>query len=176
MDKSKIKQFRLFKQNLPTHEPDPRYWYNTINTDNFSQFLNHINSSINFHHQDLNWDNTPTLEVVYDRLAFGSQCHLWMYEEKCLGWHWTNPNCVTLDWKSHYQDINDNEIYIGGALVSREYKPDRGNSAWMFYRQGFEYSFDYTNTDTMYLYSDDWNRASAMLCYKSGFTSFNFIK
>ena len=125
MDKSKIKQFRLFKQNLPTHEPDPRYWYNTINTDNFSQFLNHINSSINFHHQDLNWDNTPTLEVVYDRLAFGSQCHLWMYEEKCLGWHWTNPNCVTLDWKSHYQDINDNEIYIGGALVSREYKPDR---------------------------------------------------
>ena len=92
MNKSKIKQFRLFKQNLPTHEPDPRYWYNTINTDNFSQFLNHINSSINFHHQDLNWDNTPTLEVVYDRLAFGSQCHLWMYEEKCLGWHWTNPN------------------------------------------------------------------------------------
>ena len=176
MNVNKIVQFRLYKNNLRPHKFDNRYWFNTLSTDNFSQNLNNIKKSIEYHHEDLQLEDTPTPEVVYERLEFGSQCHLWMYEEKCLGWHWTNTNCITVDWKSHYQDIEENELYIGGALVSRKHKPDRGNSSMIFYRQGFEYSFDLKNTDTMYLYSDDWNRASAQLCYRNGFTNHTFIK
>ena len=169
-----IVQFKLIKSNLCFHEPDSRYWFDTLTVDTFDNNIPKIEEVIYFHNQDLEWEGIPSVSEVKDRLEFGSQCHLHMYEDKCLGWHWTNPNCITIDWKSYYQNIKENELYIGGALVSRNYKP-HPNSSWFFYRQGFEYSFNLTNTDTMYLYSDNWNRASAMLCYKSGFTKYNFL-
>ena len=175
MDLTNIVQFRLFKKNLPSHNFDKRYWFKTISSADFSDNITHIETVIKYHHEDLDWNETPTKEIVHERLKFGSQCHLWMYENTCLGWHWTNNDCVTIDWKSYYQPLEKNEIYIGGALVSRLYKPHT-NSSLFFYRQGFEYSFNLNNTNTMYLYSDDWNRASAILCYKNGFTKFNFIK
>lgn len=174
MKKDQITEFRLFKKDLREHNHDSRYTFKTIGVEDFANNLDDIKKVISYHHEDLEWDDTPTTKVVYDRLEFGSQCHLWMYEDKCLGWHWTNPKCVTIDWKSYHQSIKENEIYIGGALLSRKFKL-YSDSSWFFYRQGFEYSFDLTNTDTMYLYSDNWNRASAMLCYKSGFTKYNFI-
>lgn len=176
MDLSEITQFRLFKADLVPHTYNDKYWFKTIDTQSFAENIEDIEKVIQYHYEDLNWDDTPTTEVVLDRLKFGSQCHLWMYEETCLGWHWTNPNCITLDWKSEYQPLKSNEIYIGGALVSRQHKPDKGNSARIFYRQGFEYSFKFTSTNIMYLYSDSWNRASAILCYKAGFTQFDFIR
>ena len=175
MDLSEITQFRLFKADLVPHTYNDKYWFKTIDTQSFAENIEDIEKVIQYHYEDLNWDDTPTTEVVLDRLKFGSQCHLWMYEERCLGWHWTNPNCITLDWKSEYQPLKSNEIYIGGALVSRQHKPDKGNSARIFYRQGFEYSFKFTNTDIMYLYSDSWNRASAQLCLRNGFKYFNFL-
>ncbi len=175
MDLTKINQFRLKKEHLPYHKFDDRYWFKTLSKDTVGFNLNYVKSVIDYHHQDLNWDDTPDFIDVVDRLTFGSKCHLWMFEETCLGWHWTNNECITKDWKSFYQKINKNEMYIGGALVSRKNKPSN-NSAWYFYRQGFEYSFISQNKNTMYLYSDDWNRASAMLCYKAGFTNYNFLK
>jgi len=175
MDKSKIKQFRLLRKDFCSHVFDDKYWFKTLSVDTLEDNIQYVSKVIEYHHEDLDWDNTPTIEVVKDRLEFGSKVHLWMYENKCYGWHWTNTNCVTIDWKSYHQGIKENEIYIGGALVSRKHKPNRGNSAWYFYRQGFEYSFDIDNTDTMYLYSDDWNRASSILCFKTGFTTYNFL-
>jgi hypothetical protein len=175
MDKSKIKQFRLLRKDFCSHVFDDKYWFRTLSIDTLEDNIEHISKVIEYHHEDLDWVNTPTIKEVRDRLEFGSKVHLWMYEDKCYGWHWTNTNCVTIDWKSYHQDIKENEIYIGGALVSRKHKPNRGNSAWYFYRQGFEYSFNLDNTDTMYLYSDDWNRASSILCFKTGFTTYNFL-
>ena len=175
MDTSKIVQFRLLRENITSHTYDSRYWFDTINVESFEDNINSIKKVIKYHHQDLNWEGTPTEDIVLQRLKFGSQCHLWMYEDTCLGWHWTNTECITLDWKSYFQPLKKNEIYIGGAFVSRDNKPERGKSAGIFYRQGFEYSFELTQSDTMYLYSDSWNRASAILCYRSGFTQFNFI-
>ena len=176
MNKSEVNQFRLFKSDLSSYIFDDKYWFKTLSLEIVEDNQHHIETVINYHYEDLNWNDTPSFKTVVDRLKFGSKVHLWMYEDKCYGWHWTNTNCVTIDWKSFYQPIKENEIYIGGALVSRKHKPDRGNSAWKFYRQGFEYSLDMDNTDTMYLYSDNWNRASSILCYKAGFTKFEFIK
>ena len=175
MDLNVINQFRLKKEDLPFHKFDDKYWFKTLSRDTVYSNKRNIEKVIDYHHQDLNWEDTPDYQTVVERLNFGSKCHLWMFEEHCLGWHWTNNSCITKDWKSTYQAINSNEIYIGGALVSRKYKPFN-NSAWMFYRQGFEYSFISQNKDTMYLYSDDWNRASAMLCYRAGFMKYNFLK
>ena len=174
MDIKKVTQFKLLKENLPNHIDDNRYWFDTVNKTNVRKHKANLQIVLNFILDELEWDYGPNMQDVFDRIEFGSLCHLWMYDDNVLGWHWTNDECVTHDWKTFAQKIKSNEIYIGGAFVSRNNKPS-ASSAIYFYRQGFEYSFELSNTNTMYLYSDYWNRASAQLCYKCGFTKYNFL-
>jgi len=96
-----------------------------------------------------------------------------MFTDKVLGWHWTNDEHITKDWKSSYSILKENTIYIGGAFLSKQ-KPE-ASSAIKFYRQGFRYSFDYHKKDIQYLYNDDWNRASSILSRQCGFTEYNFL-
>ena len=172
MDLDAINQFRLLKEDLSIHKHDDRYWFKEINSvDDDPLGLQKV---IDFHHEDLDWDATPDLEEVQKRINFGSFVQLNMYEDKVIGWNWTNPKCVTIDWKSFYQPLKSNELYIGGGFFTRKHRPFP-NSAIVGYRQGFEHYLNYHKKDTIYLYSDNWNRASAMLCYKCGFTKYTFL-
>jgi len=175
MDINKIVQLRLLKKDLPSFKSNDKYWFQPVVISNLNNQLKNLKIVCELISGELEWDGAPTLQDSIDRITFGSVCNLWMYDNEVLGWHWTNSSCVTEDWKSEYQKLKSNEIYIGGAFLSRKNKPSP-KSAYYFYRQGFEYSLVKENKDTMYLYSDDWNRASAQLSYRCGFKKFNFIK
>jgi hypothetical protein len=172
MDISKINQFRLLKKDLPKHIHDSRYWFKQIHS--IEDDVEGLLKVIEYHHEDLEWDAIPDLDEIKRRLDFGSYIGLNMFEDEPIGWNWTNPDCVTIDWKSHYQDLKPNEFYIGGTFFTRKAKP-YPNSAMVAYRQGLEHYFNFHKKDTLYLYSDDWNRASSMLCYKCGLIKFNFL-
>ena len=172
MDISKINQFRLLKEELSEHTYDPRYWFKEIKSVDDDPVG--LETVIKFHHEDLDWEDTPDLKEVQARIDFGSYVQLNMYENQVIGWSWTNPDCITIDWKSFYQPLKLNEMYIGGTFFTRKHKPFP-NSAMVGYREGFEHYLNYHKKDTLYLYSDNWNRASSMLCYKCGLTKFNFL-
>ena len=167
-------QLKLKTKDLNDHVYKDDYWFDTVNLKKFHTYTPNIENVIKFHHQDLNWDGIPTVADVKDRLKFGSSCHLWMYKDICIGWHWTNDKFITKDWVTPYKKLRLNELYIGGAFISKKNKPF-ASSSYYLYRQGFEYSFNLYNKNTMYLYSDNWNRASAQLCFKCGFTVYNFL-
>lgn len=176
MNVSKIIQFRLLKQDLPDFNFDSNYWFDIIDASNINDRIHDIEFVSKIISEELReWKKYPTPTDVIERINFGSICNLWYYKENLLGWHWTNNDWITTDWKTPYQKLKSNEIYIGGAFLSRRYKPSASSSLY-FYRQGFEFSLKTQNKNTMYLYSDFWNRASAQLSYKCGFTKYNFIK
>ena len=78
MNLNNIVQFRLSKNNLPSHKADDRYWFSTLSPDNFKKNISQIEEVIYYHNQDLEWEGTPSVSEVQERLDFGSQCHLWM--------------------------------------------------------------------------------------------------
>jgi len=166
-------QLRLKREDLIDWQNDNRYWFYTLTSESLEDNRENIDRVEQFHLQDIQWDGTPNFEEVKKRIFAGSQCHLWMFEDKCLGWHWTSDT-VTLDWKTSIQTLKQNELYIGGAFLSRVFKPSARASLY-FFRQGFEYSFKLHKADTMYLYTDSWNRASSLLCMKCGFTKYEFL-
>lgn len=175
MDINKIVQLRLFKEDLKIGNIDTDYWFNQISINHIDTHIPKLNKVIQYHHEDIgDWDGIPTLDIIRERLEFGSHCNLHMYRDTILGWHWTHNQYVTEDWRTPYQKLKHNEIYIGGAFISRKHKPSP-ISSYKFYAQGFKFSLEVEGKDTMYLYSDDWNRASAQLCYKCGFTKYNFL-
>ena len=175
MNIEKVDQFRLFKEDLSDFNYNNDYWLDSLSIERVYSERDTIEKIISYIKEDvLWWKNVPTFDEVIERAEFGSQCHLWMYKDNAIGWSWSNSSCITLDWKSHYKYLLSNELYVGGAFVSRKNKPSAG-SALYFYRQGIDHKFELTNTDTAYLYSDDWNRASAQVSYKTGFTAFNFL-
>lgn len=167
-------QLKLHVKDLNDHTYNDDYWFDTINLGNFNKRKTYLQRVIEYHHDDLDWKETPTIEIVKQRIKFGSTCHLWMYKDICLGWHWTNSKFITRDWLTPYRQLKPTELYIGGAFISKKAKPS-ASSSYYLYRQGFEYSFNFHNKQIMYLYSDNWNRASAQLCYKCGFRKFNFL-
>jgi hypothetical protein len=167
-------QLKLHVEDLNDHTYNDDYWFHTVNLSNFDILITNLQTVIDYHHDDLDWDETPTIEIVKQRIKFGSTCHLWMYKDTCLGWHWTNDKFITKDWVTPYKQLKPNQLYIGGAFISKKAKPS-ASSSYYLYRQGFEYSFNFHNSKIMYLYSDNWNRASAQLCYRCGFSEFNFL-
>jgi hypothetical protein len=92
-----------------------------------------------------------------------------------VGWSWLNNDCITIDWKSKHSSLKEKiEQYGGGAFLSKANKPE-SESGYKFYRYGIENMFKYFNKEVLYLYADDWNRVSSILCYKIGFKKYNFI-
>jgi len=167
-------QLKLHINDLNNHTYNDDYWFHTVNLSNFNTLITNLQTVIDYLHDDLDWDETPTIDIVEQRILFGSRCHLHMYKNKCLGWHWTNDKFITKDWVTPYKKLGLSELYIGGAFISKKAKPS-ASSSYYLYRQGFEYSFNYHDKEVIYLYSDNWNRASAQLCYKCGFIKFNFL-
>ena len=166
-------QLRLLRQDLPQFEFNPDFWFKPITIFNIQTVKEDINKVISYHHEDIDWEGIPDFDTVQNRLMSGSTCHLFYYKSTCLGWHWTST-VITYDWIEPIHELKSNEIYGGGAFISRKNKPFP-STALYFWRQGLEYDLDYHNADIMYLYTDNWNRSSTQLCYRSGFKDYNFL-
>ena len=169
---SKI-QLRLLRENLPPFTFDLDFWFKPVTLYNLQTVKEDVLKVEQYHYEDIDWDKTPNYEEVEKRVASGSTCHLFYYRDLCLGWHWTST-VVTYDWITPIQELKPNEIYGGGAFISRKNKPSP-STALYFWRQGLEYDLNYHNADTMYLYTDDWNRSSTQLCYRNGFKDYSFL-
>ena len=76
---------------------------------------------------------------------------------------------------SKTKTLNENEIYGGGAFLSKKVNRP-ANSGLIFYNLTFDYWLNEMDNECIYQYSDDWNRVSSILSYKNGFEQFNFIK
>jgi len=174
MDISKIVQFRLIHAEFKKIEIDDAYRIVHLTESNYLNYLDDILYVIELLHLDLDWDGIPTKEKVIDRFNNKSECFLWVYKDNVVGWTWFNKN-VTMDWINIYQKLDKNEVYVGGAFLSKKIKTP-AIASFKFYNYSFDTWIKKLNYNTIYLYSDDWNRASAILCYKSGFTKYNFIK
>lgn len=175
MDINKIIQFRLLKDNHTPPEYSSDYRYEIIDINNYQDNLDRL-LSVSFQmEKEMEWDGIPNTEdKLYKRFINGSNAQFWIYKDTIIGWCWQNMN-VTYDWETTNHILKPNESYTGGAFVSRELKRPP-ESSFIFYNFSFSYLLSLEGKDTVYLYSDDWNRASSILCYKSGYTNYNFIK
>lgn len=174
MDINKIVQFRLLKSEFRPLEISDSYKLIHLTKNNYTQYWDDINIVIELLHADLEWDGIPDEERVIRRFENNSELFLWYYNQKIVGWTWFNKSFTT-DWESIIHSLDKTELYVGAAFISKKVNlpPDAG---WKFYNLSFGTWLHKLNNDIIYLYSDDWNRASALLCYRSGFKQYNFIK
>ncbi len=174
MDVNKIVQFRLLKSEFRQLEISDSYKLLHLTKENYNQYWDDINIVIELLHADLEWDGIPNTKQVESRFNNNSQLFLWYYNEKIIGWTWFNKS-FTIDWETITHSLDENELYVGAAFISKKVNlpPQAG---WKFYNLSFSTWINELKNDIVYLYSDDWNRASALLCYRSGFKKYNFIK
>lgn len=174
MNINKINQFRLLKSEFRKQNIPNSYRIVYLTKDNYTQYWDDINTVIKLLHADLEWDGIPNTEQIVKRFDNNSELFLWYYENKIVGWTWFNKS-FTIDWENIVHTLEDNELYVGAAFISKKVNlpPQAG---WKFYNESFYKWITDLKNDVIYLYSDDWNRASSILCYKSGFTKYNFIK
>jgi len=174
MDVTKIVQFRLLKSEFKKDIISESYKILYLTKDNYTKYWDDIKVVIQLLHNDLEWDGIPDENQIEKRFKNNSELFLWYYNDKVVGWTWFNKY-FTIDWETNLQSLGDNELYVGAAFISKKVNlpPEAG---WKFYNQSFNKWLTDLKKEVIYLYSDDWNRASAQLCYRCGFTKFNFIK
>lgn len=175
MDIDKIVQFRLLKNNHTPPNYSSDYRYEIIDINNYEDNLDRL-LSVSFQMgKEMKWDGIPnTKEKLHKRFINHSNAQLWIHRDIIIGWCWQNMN-ITYDWQTTNHILRPNQSYTGGAFVSKELKKTP-ESSFIFYNFSFSYLLSLEDVDTVYLYSDSWNRASSHLCYKSGFHQFNFIQ
>lgn len=175
MDTNKIVQFRIKKENYNPPPYSDLYQYHTVDINNYKSNLDRLLNITKLIDIQIVWDGNPnTKEKLQKRFESNSVCQLWIYDGVDIGWYWYNDN-FTYDWVNIIQTLNKNEHYVGGAFVSnRVNRPP--NSSFIFYNFSFINAFNNLKKDTVYIYGDDWNRASNILMYKSGCEQYNFIK
>jgi hypothetical protein len=76
MDIKKIVELKLFRKDMNPIESDSRYTNSFITLSNFQESIFKLQKVIDFLHQDLVWDDIPTIDEVKERLIFGSVCML----------------------------------------------------------------------------------------------------
>ncbi len=175
MDLNNILQYKIELQKYPSYPENEKYKFQSITKDNINLFEYEICKLIEYHHVDLKWNGIPTYNDVIKRILFGSKMDLWIKSDEVVGWHWYNTKCVTLDWKSIYQPLNECEMYGGSAFLS---STEKGfpSPAYEFYLRGMKKNLIDEKKDIMYLYIDSWNIKSIKLVEKVGMERFDFIK
>jgi hypothetical protein len=175
MDLSRIVQFRLLKSEYTPPTYSDKYRYENIDIFEFKKDPQRLLNISEMIKNQIEWGGVPdTFEKLYKRFKSNSFCQIWIYDDTDIGWYWYNHN-VSLDWLSIDKKLNPNEIYVGGAFVSNKVERP-ANSSFIFYNFSFINAFNELNKDTVYIYGDDWNRASNILMYKSGCKQFNYLK
>ena len=173
MDINKIVQLRLFKHDFKKILHNSDYSIKYVDYTSYETYLDKLLYISKLMHKDFEWDGIPTESNLHNRFKNNSKCFIYYYNNEPVGWTWFHSH-VSIDWISTYQNLNSNELYVGGAYVSKTCNLP-AISGFMFYNISFWEWLTKFNYNIIYLYSDSWNRASAQLCYKSGFTKYNFL-
>lgn len=174
MDIQKIVQLRLLKQDFKKLYFSENYSLKFLDKNNYKNYINDLLYVSSLMKQDFEWIGIPNESTLHRRFIHNSHCLLSYFNNQLIGWVWSNYNVTPL-WEESIQELSDGEIYGGGAFLSRKIKRPP-NSGVVFYNMWFEYWLNEMNNNVIYQYSDDWNRASSIMSYKSGFKKFNFIK
>lgn len=174
MNLDKIIQLKLDKNDFKKMSFSENYKVKFFDKSNYLENLSDFNYISSLMKKDFDWSGIPTEETIHKRFECNSHCLFWIYDNDQIGWAWSNYNVTPL-WEESIQNLNDGEIYGGGAFLSRKVNRPP-NSGLIFYNLTFDYWLDKMNNHTIFQYSDDWNRTSSIMSYKNGFKKFNFIK
>jgi hypothetical protein len=169
-----VVQLRLSKENIKRFTLNQNYNFTLIDNTNYKNHLSDLMYVSYLMKQDFDWDGTPNEVDINHRFENNSKCLLSYYNNKVVGWIWENDN-FTPYWKENIQTLNKNEIYVGGAFLSK--KVDRPKeSGQVFYSIWFDYFLTNFNKQFAYSYVDKWNTHSLQLAYNIGMKEYDFIK
>lgn len=174
MSSETIVQLRLSIDNIKKPIYNKNYSFILVDNTNYE---NHIDELIHVSHlmkQDFDWEGTPNEENIHKRLKSNSKCLLSYYDSKLVGWIWGNDN-FTPKWVDIIQELNENEIYIGGSYLSKKVNRPK-ESGQVFYNIWFDYFLTNFNKQYAYSYVDFWNTHSLNLAHNIGMKEYNFIK
>lgn len=174
-DKNSVVQFQVNKDQIVDLYPSlyPEYTFFEINQDNYFKFKEDLETIIEYHHIDLDWDGTPTYKVLQKRFEAGSNCYLMRYRDTPLGWGWSNKR-LTFDWINIVSDIPQPGMYLGGTFVTRSIERP-GRSGVLFTSKWYQYYFKEHKLDYMYGYIDEWNRPFIRMNYTLGWKHKNWM-
>lgn len=173
MDVNKIVQLRLLRDKFKKIPFTENYSVQLVDIFNYKNYISQLINISELMKSDFDWIGIPDEATLHRRFQHNSHCLLWIYNSITIGWAWSNYN-VTPYWEKSIQELNDKEIYGGGAFLSK--KVDRPtNSGLIFYNLTFDYWLNKMDNNCIYQYSDTWNRASSILSYKNGFDKFNYL-
>lgn len=173
MQESNIIQLRLNKEEFKHYTSTHNYSTEFITIENYVDYTDTVADIISLMNRELVWNGIPDYELTVERFKAGSKCILWIYNDRPIGWAWSNDK-VTFDWINHSQELNPDELYGGGAFLSRSInRPSDAGLA--FYSLTFKHWFEDLNKTTIFQYSDNWNRVSTILSMKCGFKNFKFL-
>lgn len=168
-----IVQFRLLKEEFKEYPVSGDYRIIHVTKYNYRKYIKELLNVSELLKADIEWDGIPDLTGIQKRFVANSECFLWYYKSELVGWTWFNES-VSIDWESIFKLLPSNEVYVGGAFVSKK-KNLPPAAGFNFYNLCFNSWLRDFNYNKIYLYSDDWNRASAILCYRCGFKKYSFL-
>lgn len=169
-----VVQIRLLKEHINRFTFNQNYTFTLVDSQNYKKYLSELICVSDLMKEDFDWDGTPNEDDIHKRFENNSKCLLSYYNNNIVGWIWGNDN-FTPYWKETIQQLNKNEIYVGGAFLSKKVERPK-ESGQVFYSMWFDYFL--TNFDKEYAYSyvDDWNTHSLDLAYNIGMKQYDFIK
>lgn len=174
MDLDKIIQVRLRKEDFKPLPPKNEYSVVFIDKNNYTEYVNEINTIIRYIKQDLpNWKESPDFNNIIKRFQSNSHCILFYYKNVCIGWNWGNEN-VSFDWINHNQTLLPSQIYCGGCFVTKSINrpPDAG---LYNYNMFCNYYLNNLGYNTLFGYVDSWNKPAIRVNLQIGVKFFNFI-
>lgn len=169
-----IVQLKLKVNKLKNIEFDEDYSIRFIDKSNYEKNIDDLLRVSKLMKKDFDWEGIPNKETLHKRFQSNSLCLLSYYNNTLIGWIWANEN-YTPTWEESIQDLEDDEIYVGGSYLSKTVKRPSG-SGLSFYYIWFKYFLYALNKNKAYSYVDDWNARSLDLAYKIGMKDYNFIK
>ena len=121
------------------------------------------------------WPERPNIGDVKKRYETVSKCNLFFHKDfdQVIGWGWFST-VFTYDWINESNPLpTDNSVYWGGTYIRKELGIPKTTGLQM-YNHGFRKFLSLY--ETMYGYTDDWNKAPIKICDKLGSIPFKFIK
>lgn len=172
MEIEEITQLKLTKDNFIKIEPERHYLMEKVTIDNHQRYKDSLERVIYYLNDQLVWDGIPTYEESIERLKKGSVCFIFYYNGLSIGWNWVNQN-VMINWKDVDKQLNGDECYFGGIYVSnRVFRPDDAGmiNINMFFNECFKLGYQ-----TLYGYSDNWNKRPIKLMKENGCVVESFL-
>lgn len=170
-----IVQIRLQKQKLQKYSFEDNYSIILLDKSNYKDYISDLNYISSLMKKDFDWSGIPDEYDLHSRFYYNSYCLISFYNNNPIGWCWANKKVTPLWGEDSIMNLNDNEIYVGGAYLSKTVDRPK-DSGQIFYSIWFDYFTNTMNNDIAYSYVDEWNTHSLQLAYNIGMEKYDFIK